>query len=193
MTQNTDGMLGAYRAIDLSDEKGLICGKVLADLGADVIKIERPGGDPARKIGPFYHDEPDPEKSLFWFAFNTSKRGITLDIESADGQGLRSVEIETLQVNLGLRCNQRCAHCHVNASPSRTEMMDWNTIQNIIKAARQVRPKLIDITGGAPELNPNLSRIIEALRKKRFHIQVRTNLTVLLEPGLVGVDIFVPV
>jgi benzylsuccinate CoA-transferase BbsE subunit len=55
-------------------------------LGADVIKIERPGGDPARNLGPFYHDDPNPEKSLFWFAYNSSKRGITLNIVSADGQ-----------------------------------------------------------------------------------------------------------
>ncbi|MFC1966165.1 CaiB/BaiF CoA transferase family protein [Chloroflexota bacterium] len=79
-------MLSPYRVLDLTDEKGLLCGKLLGDLGADVIKIERPGGDPARNIGPFYHDEPDPEKSLFWFAFNTSKRGITLDIETTEGQ-----------------------------------------------------------------------------------------------------------
>ena len=79
-------MLSPYRVLDLTDEKGLLCGKILGDLGADVIKIERPGGDPARSIGPFYHDEPDPEKSLFWFALNTSKRGITLNIETADGQ-----------------------------------------------------------------------------------------------------------
>jgi len=79
-------MLSPYRALDLADEKGLLCGKLLGDLGADVIKIERPGGDAARSIGPFYHDKPDPEKSLFWFAFNTSKRGITLNIETADGQ-----------------------------------------------------------------------------------------------------------
>ncbi len=86
MKEKTEGMLSPYRVLDLTDEKGLLCGKLLGDLGADVIKIERPGGDPARSIGPFYHDEPDPEKSLFWFAFNTSKRGITLDIETADGQ-----------------------------------------------------------------------------------------------------------
>jgi crotonobetainyl-CoA:carnitine CoA-transferase CaiB-like acyl-CoA transferase len=79
-------MLSSYRVLDLTDEKGLLCGKILGDLGADVIKIERPGGDPARNIGPFYHDEVDPEKSLFWWAFNTSKRGITLDIEAAEGQ-----------------------------------------------------------------------------------------------------------
>ena len=80
------GMLSPYRVLDLTDEKGLFCGKLLGDLGADVIKVERPGGEPARNIGPFYHDEADPEKSLFWFAFNTNKRGITLDIETAEGQ-----------------------------------------------------------------------------------------------------------
>jgi crotonobetainyl-CoA:carnitine CoA-transferase CaiB-like acyl-CoA transferase len=84
--ENVEGMLSPYRVLDLTDEKGLLCGKLLGDLGADVIKIERLGGDPARNIGPFYHDEVDPEKSLFWWAFNTSKRGITLDIEAADGR-----------------------------------------------------------------------------------------------------------
>ncbi len=79
-------MLSTYRILDLTDEKGQLCGKILGDLGADVIKIERPGGDPSRSIGPFYNDEPHPEKSLHWFAHNTSKRGITLDIESADGR-----------------------------------------------------------------------------------------------------------
>jgi crotonobetainyl-CoA:carnitine CoA-transferase CaiB-like acyl-CoA transferase len=79
-------MLSCYRALDLTDEKGFICGKVLADLGVDVIKIERPGGDPARSIGPFYHDMAHPEKSLYWFAFNGNKRSITLDIERTDGQ-----------------------------------------------------------------------------------------------------------
>lgn len=81
-----DGMLSHYRVLDLTDEKGLFCGKMLGDLGADVIKIEKPGGDPARGIGPFYHDKPDPERSLFWWAFNTSKRGITLDIEAPAGR-----------------------------------------------------------------------------------------------------------
>lgn len=79
-------MLRPYHVLDLTDEKGLLCGKILADLGADVIKIEKPGGDPARRMGPFYHDEDGPERSLFWFALNTNKRGITLDIETAEGQ-----------------------------------------------------------------------------------------------------------
>lgn len=86
--QKTEGMLAPYRVLDLAGEEGLLCGKLLGDLGADVIKIERPGGDAARNIGPFYHDEADPEKSLFWFAFNNSKRGITLNIETTDGQGI---------------------------------------------------------------------------------------------------------
>ncbi|MFC1991760.1 CaiB/BaiF CoA transferase family protein [Chloroflexota bacterium] len=86
MAEKTESMLSPYRVLDLAGEAGLLCGKILGDLGADVIKIERPGGDPVRNIGPFYHDEPDPEKSLLWFALNTSKRGITLDIEKADGQ-----------------------------------------------------------------------------------------------------------
>jgi crotonobetainyl-CoA:carnitine CoA-transferase CaiB-like acyl-CoA transferase len=95
MKEKPEGMLNPYRVLDLTDEKGLLCGKLLGDLGADVIKIERPGGDPARKIGPFYDDEPDPEKSLFWFAFNTSKRGITLDIETAAGQATFKKLVET--------------------------------------------------------------------------------------------------
>jgi benzylsuccinate CoA-transferase BbsE subunit len=91
-------MLSPYRVLDLAGEMGLFCGKVLGDLGADVIKIEPPRGDPARRIGPFYHDEFDPEKSLFWFAYNTSKRGITLNIETADGRDILKRLIKTADV-----------------------------------------------------------------------------------------------
>jgi len=83
---NRRSALGPYRALDLSDEKGVLCGKILGDLGVDVIKIEPPGGDPCRRRGPFYRDIADPESSLFWFAYNTSKRGITLNIETPDGR-----------------------------------------------------------------------------------------------------------
>ncbi len=79
-------LLPSLRVLDLTDEKGFLCGKILGDMGADVIKIERPGGDPSRNIGPFYHDIPDPRKSLFWFVYNNNKRGITLNIETYDGQ-----------------------------------------------------------------------------------------------------------
>jgi crotonobetainyl-CoA:carnitine CoA-transferase CaiB-like acyl-CoA transferase len=81
-------MLSPYRALDLTDEKGLLCGKILADLGADVIQVERPGGNPARSIPPFLEDIADPERSLFWFAFSAGKRSITLDWESEAGKDL---------------------------------------------------------------------------------------------------------
>lgn len=86
MAKKLETALGPYRVLDLTDEKGWYCGKILGDLGADVIKIEKPGGDPGRNIGPFYHDVTDPQKSLNWFAFNVNKRGITLDIETAGGR-----------------------------------------------------------------------------------------------------------
>jgi crotonobetainyl-CoA:carnitine CoA-transferase CaiB-like acyl-CoA transferase len=81
-------LLAALRVLDLTDHKGFFCGKILADLGADVIKIEKPGGDPARRLGPFYDNTPDPEKNLHWFAYNLNKRSITLDIEAAEGKTL---------------------------------------------------------------------------------------------------------
>ena len=81
-----NGFLSSYRILDLCDEKGCSCGRILGDLGADVIKVERHDGDPSRNIGPFYHDCPDPQKSLFWFAYSANKRSITLNLESADGK-----------------------------------------------------------------------------------------------------------
>ncbi len=78
--------LESCRVLDLTDGIGSLCGKVLADFGADVIKIENPGGAIERKPGPFYKDTPHAEKSLYWFAFNTGKKGITLNIDTADGR-----------------------------------------------------------------------------------------------------------
>lgn len=91
-------MISGYRILDLTDKKGFLCGRVLADIGADVIKIEKPGGDPTRSIGPFYHDVADPQKSLYWFAFNANKRGITLDIEKADGKEIFKKLVKTADV-----------------------------------------------------------------------------------------------
>ncbi len=79
-------MLSCYRILDLTTDRAFICGRALSDFGAGVIKIEKPGGDPARFKGPFYKDDPDPEKNLTWFAFNSNKKGITLDIETKDGK-----------------------------------------------------------------------------------------------------------
>jgi crotonobetainyl-CoA:carnitine CoA-transferase CaiB-like acyl-CoA transferase len=74
------------RVLDLTNNNGYLCGRILADLGADVIKIERPGGDPDRNIGPFYQQTPDPGKNLVWLAYNANKRGITLKLDSTDGR-----------------------------------------------------------------------------------------------------------
>ena len=71
MEKKNKFLLNGYRALDLTDEKGLLCAKILADLGVDVIKIERPGGDDCRRLGPFFHGETHPEKSLLWIAYNS--------------------------------------------------------------------------------------------------------------------------
>jgi len=81
-------MLNPYRVLDLTTERGLLCGQILADLGADVIKIEPPGGSSARKLGPFYQDQEDAENSLYWWAYNRNKRGVTLDITRSEGQDI---------------------------------------------------------------------------------------------------------
>jgi benzylsuccinate CoA-transferase BbsE subunit len=91
-------MLGCYRILDLTDDKAFICGRALSDFGAEVIKIEKPGGDPARLKGPFYKDIPDPENNLTWFAFNANKKGITLDTETARGQEIFKKLVETADV-----------------------------------------------------------------------------------------------
>ena len=81
-------ILSPYRVLDLTTERGLLCGQILGDLGADVIKVEPPEGSPARRLGPFYKDKPDPDRSLYWWAYNRNKRGVTLDIDSDDGQAI---------------------------------------------------------------------------------------------------------
>jgi crotonobetainyl-CoA:carnitine CoA-transferase CaiB-like acyl-CoA transferase len=82
------GPLSGLRVLELADQSGQFCGKLLGDLGADVIKIEPPGGEPCRRIGPFLNDIPHPERSLSFWYYNTSKRGMTLDINTADGRDL---------------------------------------------------------------------------------------------------------
>jgi crotonobetainyl-CoA:carnitine CoA-transferase CaiB-like acyl-CoA transferase len=85
--KDNNSSLGHYRILDLAEGGCMIGGRMLADLGADVIKIEPPGGSQSR-IGPFYKNTPDPEKSLYWFAYNINKRGITLDIASKEGKDI---------------------------------------------------------------------------------------------------------
>jgi benzylsuccinate CoA-transferase BbsE subunit len=82
------GPLSGLRVLELADEKGQFCGKLLGDLGADVIKIEPPGGEPCRHVGPFVDDVPHPERSLSFWYYNTSKRSVTLNLQSQDGRHL---------------------------------------------------------------------------------------------------------
>ena len=82
----TKTLLEGYRVLDLTDEKGLLASRIMADMGAEVVKVEKPGGDEARRIGPFYKDQMDLEKSLFWFALCMNKKSITLDITKKEGQ-----------------------------------------------------------------------------------------------------------
>jgi crotonobetainyl-CoA:carnitine CoA-transferase CaiB-like acyl-CoA transferase len=86
--QNPGGPLQGLRVLELADEKGQFCGKLLGDLGADVVKIEPPGGEPCRHVGPFLDDIPNPDRSLSFWYYNTSKRGITLNLATSDGRGL---------------------------------------------------------------------------------------------------------
>ena len=79
-------VLSPYRVLDLTTERGLLCGQMLGDMGADVIKVEPPGGCSARNIGPFFEDRPHPDRSLYWWAYNRSKRSITLDLERVRGR-----------------------------------------------------------------------------------------------------------
>lgn len=97
--------------------------------------------------------------------------------------GLKSKEINTIQVNLGLYCNQECAHCHLYSSPSKKEQMDLRTMHLVLGAVRDTSPGLVDLTGGAPELNPHFVWFIESLLTEGIDVQVRTNLTVLYEEG----------
>ena len=83
-----EGPFSGIRVLELADEKGQWCGKLLADMGADVVKIEPPGGQETRTVGPFFRDMPNRDRSLSFWHYNTSKRGITLSLETEDGRRL---------------------------------------------------------------------------------------------------------
>jgi radical SAM/Cys-rich protein len=99
------------------------------------------------------------------------------------GLELRAGRVETLQVNVGKLCNQACKHCHVDASPRRTEVMSEGVAGQVLSAVRRFRFPVVDITGGAPELNPNFRRLVSESRRLGSHVMVRHNLTVMFEPG----------
>jgi radical SAM/Cys-rich protein len=104
-------------------------------------------------------------------------------LQKTDFPSIARRGLATLQVNLGYVCNQTCAHCHVNAGPNRTESMDGDTVDAVIEALRATRAATLDLTGGAPELNPHFRRLVRAARALGARVIDRCNLTVLSEPG----------
>jgi radical SAM/Cys-rich protein len=91
--------------------------------------------------------------------------------------------LETLQVNLGYKCNQACLHCHVNASPDRKETMGRDTIDDVLRVLAARRIGTLDVTGGAPELNPHFRHLVREARSLGVRVIDRCNLTILNEPG----------
>jgi len=91
--------------------------------------------------------------------------------------------LETLQINIGYKCNQACSHCHVDAGPNRTEMMSDDIIKLIPKVIKANKIKLLDITGGAPELHPKFKQLVKEVRSLNVEVMDRCNLTILTEPG----------
>ena len=96
---------------------------------------------------------------------------------------LRRARLETLQVNLGYKCNQSCLHCHVNAGPTRTEMMSRETLSDVFVFLEIEKIKTLDVTGGAPEMHPHFRELVARARELGVHVIDRCNLTVLDEAG----------
>ncbi len=104
-------------------------------------------------------------------------------LEVTDFPAIHRRRIETLQVNLGYRCNQSCLHCHVNAGPGRTEMMSAKCVDDVIAYLCASGVARLDLTGGAPELNVHFRRLVQSARSLGVHVMDRCNLTILEEPG----------
>ncbi len=104
-------------------------------------------------------------------------------LDRAGFPAIRRRRLETLQVNLGYKCNQSCLHCHVNAGPTRTEVMTRETVNEIIAYVQAAGVKTLDMTGGAPELNPHFRDLVSTMTDLGVHVMDRCNLTVLEEPG----------
>jgi len=104
-------------------------------------------------------------------------------LAATDFPAIARGRLATVQVNLGYRCNQSCVHCHVNAGPTRTEMMDGETVQTVLEFLGASGAETLDITGGAPELNPHFRSLVTRARALGARVIDRCNLTILLEPG----------
>ncbi|MEC4717621.1 arsenosugar biosynthesis radical SAM protein ArsS [Noviherbaspirillum sp. CPCC 100848] len=104
-------------------------------------------------------------------------------LRKTDFPAIRRKALDTLQVNLGYKCNQTCQHCHVNAGPTRKEMMDADTVDLVLRVLRDRRLTMLDLTGGAPEMNPHFRHLVQEARRLGVRVVDRCNLTILLEPG----------
>ncbi|SHE93762.1 radical SAM/Cys-rich domain-containing protein [Microbulbifer donghaiensis] len=104
-------------------------------------------------------------------------------LEITDFPAIRREKIDTLQVNIGYRCNQSCVHCHVNAGPTRTEMMSEDNLALVAEVLRARAIQALDITGGAPELHSGFRALVTVARAQGVHVMDRCNLTILFEPG----------
>ena len=102
---------------------------------------------------------------------------------NTDFPPIRRQQLDTLQVNVGYRCNQSCVHCHVNAGPTRTEEMDRSTATTVLRFMEAAGVGTLDVTGGAPELNVNFRYLVDGARRLGAHVIDRCNLTILEEPG----------
>jgi radical SAM/Cys-rich protein len=111
-------------------------------------------------------------------------------LEQTEFPAIRRKKLDTLQINLGYKCNQSCVHCHVNAGPGRTEMMGREVAGLVLDFMRASGVGLLDITGGAPELNPNFRYLVEQAHAAGVRVVDRCNLTILSEPGQEGLDRF---
>jgi len=111
-------------------------------------------------------------------------------VRSLRREPLTAQGIKTLQVNVGYRCNLSCSHCHVEAGPSRTEVMDGNTFDAVLRALDGSPISIVDMTGGAPELNSHFRRFVGSARRLGKQVLIRTNLTVLHEPGMEDLPVF---
>ncbi len=104
-------------------------------------------------------------------------------LQDSDFPAIQRARLETLQVNLGYLCNQQCLHCHVNAGPNRTEIMRRETVDEILEFIEKSKTSALDLTGGAPELNPHFRYLVKQARAMDCTVIDRCNLTVLNEPG----------
>ena len=104
-------------------------------------------------------------------------------LENTSFPAITRTRLSTLQVNLGYVCNQQCLHCHVNAGPKRREIMDRNTVQQVLEYLKFSGADNLDLTGGAPELNPNFRWLVKNAHELGVHVIDRCNLTILQEAG----------